>query len=181
MSEATATAKRRKEVIPTLNANGVANLLDCSLVWVYELTRLGPEKGGIQGYVMAPSGDRWIPREPGKSSNRTNLMYNRDEVLAYKAKHPAPSERIQHVDFTSGEEQLMLDLAKPELEEKGYVTRRRVLNEAKAKSLEELGPYNIERKISDRFYPKLMAIAHKHQWPLPPRMPKNTAARRRAG
>lgn len=172
MSAASVRRARKKAHAggPTLSAVDAAAALNMSRQWILELARRDPAatENFLPGYVKNPAGSGWI-RKTGASKERRDVMFYEDDVLLYKEKHPEPQDTdVSGITVDANTRQLIMEIAAPELEEKGFVTRRRVRDEMIAKY-----------SYTDRVYEQIMRVASDCAWPLPRRQPKNTAKKRR--
>jgi hypothetical protein len=155
---------------PTLSAIDAAAALNMSRQWILELARRDPATTDnfLPGYVKNPAGTGWI-RKTGPSKERRDVMFYEDDVLLYKEKHPEPQDTdVSGIEVDETTRKLIIEIATPELEEKGFVTRRRVRDEMIARY-----------SYTDRVYEQIMRVASDCAWPLPRRQPKNTAKKRR--
>lgn len=155
---------------PTISAKGAAKILGfTSTESVQKLARQGPEHGGIAAYVLNEDGIGFR-RKYGTGAEYSGIesFFFQEDLERWLAKHPIPSglEERARVEYSEQEKQLVLGLAQPEYDEKGYVTRTRI-----QKILHE------EHHYSVRFYKKMKQILDDMDYPYPPGM-RNTSLRR---
>ena len=183
MKEKKTSAKR---IGPTMTAEMVAQELEETPNWVRKLARRDPETHAqyLPGYVRKDASskpragrDEWLAEDFISSRNEHaphvpgvggRLYFYAEDVEAYKEKFPIPDE---NGDEPVKEEDPILiarvkEIALPELNERGYVTRTRVKSE-----LVRLYPQD----YSDRVQARVSAICAAQGWPMPNNVhPKRT-------
>lgn len=202
---------------PDLSAKGVAGKIGRSINWIHILTRRGPMHalGGLQGYLINVDGNGWVPKI-GRGTNGAEVMYYREDVEEWASEYAPPSDgqeedltRYLNREVAPAVYNLFKSLGQPEQLEKGYVTRTRVMQQAKlltrykcykqlaneaanitelARLLQETPEYSpdeleelfgISKPISDRDYTDLMAVAAQEGWGNSPKRVANTSTYRR--
>lgn len=170
---------------PGLSVKGVAKKIDRVEQLVLKIAKKGPLHlyPGFQGYIMDKrTGSGFIPKLEGMGNSGSDVMFYESDIdawLDYMDEEDEVDEGLKDLEVPEGIFNLFKELGEEEQDKYGYVTKDRVLAEAREKTIymdkEELAAIGLEKPISTgrKNYDFLRVTALKLGWGNNPHRAKN--------